>query len=683
MRIVSSGRRRAASSVLGALAAALLALPIGALASTVGAAPVAGATETQSITWQSTPPTTAVVGGTYDVSASAPGGTVTFAVGTGSTACSITGATVDFTAVGTCTIVASQSGDSTYAPVSATQSISVVAAQQTQTITWSPVPPATVAVHTSEPLTATASSGLPVTISIPSGSTTICSYGSGTITFGAAGTCTILASVGGNASYGATSTQQNVTVSATTAGTLSSATTQTQTITFDPASVTDATVGGTTPLTATATSGLPVTLAVDASATSECSLSGGSVRFLAAGSCVVDASVAGTTSFAPANAQWTATVSAATSGTATTTLAAQSITFAPKTPTSALVGTSASLTATATSTLPVTLAIAGSSAAICSIDTADVVSFNAAGTCTVDAAQAGNGSYQPASAHTSITVATGTRSQTVTFTSAAPTGAVVGGHYSPSATSSVGLAVSISVDSVATGICSLSSGTVSFTTAGTCVLDASQPGTSTYAAASAQQSISVAKTAVTGTASVDLVAGGGSGAIDLTGLTAVQAASELTATSLSLEIPLAGNVSGATLPVLKIPSATVVVAGQALSIEGTAALPFGALPVMMTAQWPSSSSTAPVLTLGVRTSGLSLATLDPAWTGVAGAAVSNGEIIYASGTTSFDPSVFAGAASFYDAGLCKAGASTIALVPGANFCGQIAATAGSPLSSAL
>jgi hypothetical protein len=70
--------------------------------------------------------------------------------------------------------------------------------------------------------------------------------------------------------------------------------------------------------------------------------------------------------------------------------------------------------------------------------------------------------------------------QTISFTG--PATGSAGGSYTPSATATSGLPVSFSLDSSSTG-CSLSGGIVSFTGAGTCVVDADQAGNGTYAKA--------------------------------------------------------------------------------------------------------------------------------------------------------------------------------------------------------
>jgi hypothetical protein len=65
-------------------------------------------------------------------------------------------------------------------------------------------------------------------------------------------------------------------------------------------------------VSATASSGLTVTLTVDPSSAAVCTLSEGFVSYTAAGNCVLDASQAGDTTYAPAQAQHTITVTAPT-----------------------------------------------------------------------------------------------------------------------------------------------------------------------------------------------------------------------------------------------------------------------------------------------------------------------------------------------------------------------------------
>jgi len=172
---------------------------------------------------------------------------------------------------------------------------------------------------------------------------------------------------------------------------------------------------------------------------------------------------------------------------------AQSITFTSTPPEPATFGGSYAPTATSTSGQPVTFSIdATSTNGACSIDGSGTVSFTAFGTCVIDANQAGGNGYA-AAPQVQQSFAIGKASQTVSFTSTPPNPAVAGGSYTPTATSTSGLPVTFSIDSASTnGACAIDgSGTVSFTGAGTCMLDANQAGNDDYAAASQQQSLKI------------------------------------------------------------------------------------------------------------------------------------------------------------------------------------------------
>lgn len=86
--------------------------------------------------------------------------------------------------------------------------------------------------------------------------------------------------------------------------------------------------------------------------------------------------------------------------------------------------------------------------------------------------------------------ATPPASQTVSFTSSPPSPARYGGTYTPTATASSGLPVTISLDASSTA-CTLNSGLVTFTAVGNCVIDANQAGSADFNPASAQQTIAV------------------------------------------------------------------------------------------------------------------------------------------------------------------------------------------------
>ena len=97
-----------------------------------------------------------------------------------------------------------------------------------------------------------------------------------------------------------------------------------------------------------------------------------------------------------------------------------------------------------------------------------------------------------------LNVATDTRStQTISFTSTAPASAEVGGAtYTPTATATSGLPVDLTIDASASSVCTINTGEVSFTGAGTCVINANQAGNEHYLPApQVQQSFTVSNAA--------------------------------------------------------------------------------------------------------------------------------------------------------------------------------------------
>jgi hypothetical protein len=317
---------------------------------------------------------------------------------------------------------------------------------------------------------AASSSGLPVTFSIAGVSAGVCSLAGGVVSLNAAGDCTINADQAGDPSWKpAPQAQLTVTVPR-----------RTQSITFgsgpdDPA------VGGYYTPSATASSGLPVTFSIDPSTASQCSIVGGVVFFEAAGDCTVNADQAGNGTYDPApRAQQTFTIRKL----------GQTISFGAP-PADPRVSFSYTPSATATSGLTVEFSIDSASLSVCSVDAADgSVRFDAAGVCTVNASQPGNGTYAAAPG-VQQTFTIQRRTQSISFIST-PTGLTVGGTYNPVAVATSGLPVTLSVDTASALICSISGNTVSFVAIGLCKVNADQPGNGTYLpAATVQQSFTI------------------------------------------------------------------------------------------------------------------------------------------------------------------------------------------------
>jgi PKD repeat protein len=165
---------------------------------------------------------------------------------------------------------------------------------------------------------------------------------------------------------------------------------------------------------------------------------------------------------------------------------AQTIELLSSAPASATVGDpSYVVSAVASSGLPVSFTSETPEA--CRVQGA-TVSFIAPGGCTIDASQPGDTEYGPApEARQSFAIGKGT--QLIRFTSSLPASATVGGPpWTVSATASSGLDISLTADTP--NVCTLEGATVRFIAAGTCTIDANQPGNPDYdAAPQAQQSI--------------------------------------------------------------------------------------------------------------------------------------------------------------------------------------------------
>ncbi|MGC9197675.1 MAG: hypothetical protein ACP5E5_01920 [Acidobacteriaceae bacterium] len=124
--------------------------------------------------------------------------------------CTVSGSTLTAVSAGTCSVTASQAGNTSYlaaTPVTVTFSIDGAS----QTITFATVTPP--AVGSTTTLTATASSGLAV--SFTASPSTVCTVSGDTLTAVSAGTCMVTASQPGDSAYAAaTSVPQTITISA-------------------------------------------------------------------------------------------------------------------------------------------------------------------------------------------------------------------------------------------------------------------------------------------------------------------------------------------------------------------------------------------------------------------------------------------------------------------------------------
>ena len=154
----------------------------------------------QTITFTSLAPGDAAYDGTYNVSATGggSGNPVTFS-STTSSVCTVSGSTVNFVGVGTCSLEADQTGNATYYAGQTIQSFTV--AQATQAITYTSAQPSN-AVYDGPTYSVSATgggSGNPVTFS--STTPSVCFVTGSSVSFVGVGSCTVAADQAGNADY--------------------------------------------------------------------------------------------------------------------------------------------------------------------------------------------------------------------------------------------------------------------------------------------------------------------------------------------------------------------------------------------------------------------------------------------------------------------------------------------------
>ena len=127
--------------------------------------------------------------------------------------------------------------------------------------------------------------------------------------------------------------------------------------------------------------------------------------------------------------------------------------------------------------------MASASSTVCSVSGTNgtTLTFAAAGSCVVNANQAGSATHSAAPQEsTTIAVTAGFTAQTITWTSP-PTAGTVGTPLTLTASASGGGTVVFT--SASSSVCSVSGTTLTLSAAGSCVVNANQAGSTTFAAA--------------------------------------------------------------------------------------------------------------------------------------------------------------------------------------------------------
>lgn len=324
----------------------------------------------QTITGFAANPSPGEVNGSSTLSATASSGlAVSFGSNTASV-CTVSGSTVSYLTAGVCTVTADQAGDAVYNPASQV-TLDITVNKIDQTISGFAANPDPGVVDGTSTLSATASSGLDVTFG--SSTAAVCTVSGSTVTYLAAGTCTVTADQAGDDSYNA-ATQVTLGIVVNKAD---------QTIDGLAADPADGAVGGTSTVSATASSGLAV--AYSSSTPTTCTVAGDVVTYVAVGTCTVLADQAGDANY---NAAPQVTIDVAVA------MGDQVITNFAVDPAQGLLLTDGTLSATGggsgnpivfASTTPDTCTVSG-----------NVVSYIEIGTCSVTADQAGDDNWNAA-----------------------------------------------------------------------------------------------------------------------------------------------------------------------------------------------------------------------------------------------------------------------------------------------
>jgi hypothetical protein len=382
--------------------------------------------------------------------------------------CTISGFTLTVVSYGTCTITASQSGNTNYnAATQVSQSITI--GKLTQTITFSLSTFSKKYGDSAFDISATSSSSLSVSFS--SSTTSVCTISGSSLTILSAGTCTIAANQAGNSSYAAAvQVSQNLTIAKIN-----------QSITFSLDTLSAAKVGD-TPFGissyASSDSGLSPTFT--SSTTAVCTIASSTITLLTAGTCTIAADQSGNTNYNAASQ----VVASFTAGRGN-----QTITFSLSSFTKKYGDSPFNISASSSASLAITLN--SSTTSVCTISGVSLTILSA-GTCTIAANQAGGTNYSAAAQVTSsLTVGKADQSITfVTLTNKSYGSVAFDIPVHPTSSSSL----VISYVSSTTSICTNDGPVITILGVGTCTIAASQAGNTNYnAAPTVSQSFLVTK----------------------------------------------------------------------------------------------------------------------------------------------------------------------------------------------
>jgi trimeric autotransporter adhesin len=377
------------------------------------------------------------------------------------------GTTLGGVSPGTCTVTVFKNGDATYAPSTASTTVTVeMVPQPALTAIASPN---MIAINGTSSLSATGGAGIGTISYAVTAGATFCSVNGAVLTGTSAGTCTVTATKAADTYFSAATTQFNVTVSA---GPRPQAA---MTMTASPSLVA---FNATTALGITGGSGSGlVSYAVTAGAT-VCSVNGAILTGIGVGSCTVTATKAADATYAAAAASTTVTVGKA----------AQANLAIAASPSTLAVGARSSLSANGGSgngTISYAVTVGGT---FCSVS-GTTLTATGAGVCTVTATKAADTNYNAATA--TATVSVDKAVQATFVATAAPSAIVVNAQSALAATGGSGGGIISYAITSGSGNCALTGISLKGTGVGICVVTATKAADANYLAATAQVSVTV------------------------------------------------------------------------------------------------------------------------------------------------------------------------------------------------
>ena len=419
-------------------------------------------------------------GATYTLTAptvtSGNSGTWSYASSDSTVASVQSGATLNLLKAGTTTITGTFTpANSNYTSGTVTMTLTVTAGGNS--INWNQTLGTVTYGASTLALTATATSGLAVTYT--TGNSAVCSVSGSTLTIVGAGSCSVTANQSGDLGYAAASSVSKTFTVSQAANVIVFA--------AAPTGLTYGETGQTRQVSASLSSG---TIAYSTSSAA-CSVGSatGIITIIAAGNCVITATASGVSPNYVTPAAQTQTVVIASAGITAGSWANVTVTYTPN--------ATHPMTPPAVTSSAVQGAVAGtwtyasSDATVASVS-GSTLNLLEPGTATI------TGTFTPTDASLAGTTATftmtiGLGNNVISF------GSIVGktvtsGTFVASGSATSGLAVAIT--SATTSVCTISNGTVTLLTVGTCTLNANQAGNTFYAAA-AQVSQSFIVSAVT------------------------------------------------------------------------------------------------------------------------------------------------------------------------------------------